>query len=113
MSDEFDQLLNDPRFPDRPTHPDFWALSEVILSLDGLIAETPDDKLEEAFTERYNSYLDLDSVTYMAEQRVARAVQHLGLEINENTLPLLSTMAALYVEATLVGRASGTKKESK
>lgn len=32
---EFIGPLNDPRFPDRPQHPDFWRIADALTALDG------------------------------------------------------------------------------
>src|SRR4051812_38164089 len=87
MSD--DDLLRDPNHPDRPQHPDFWRLSEIILELDGKFSEEG----MENFDDFVNGEVDLDSIMYMAMQRALRLRgRNLG------------SISAIYVEAFLVGR---------
>jgi hypothetical protein len=66
--------LHDPRFPDRPSHPDFWRLVSVVNQIDG--AATEGGKSVE---EIYADIADLPSVLYMAEQR--------GLRIGVDRVP--------------------------
>lgn len=58
-------FLNDPRFPDRPNHPDFWRMVDGVLRLDG-------ESDEHTFTEIVSPIVDVDSVLYLATQRVLR-----------------------------------------
>jgi len=59
----------DPRFPDRPDHPDFWKLSEIINHFDDL-ADKGMDLMDVAILKG----LDLKSLVYMAKQRALRAL---------------------------------------
>lgn len=83
-------LLNDPKFPDRPQHPDFWKLAEVILEMDGIFDESGGDEYFEKFLK---TEIDPDSIIYMAMQR--------GMRLKD-VVP--TSLAALYIEAFLVGR---------
>jgi len=56
-------------FPGRPDHPDFWKLSEVVLSLDAPADEVGASALLDACTK---VPIDLDTVMYMATQRASR-----------------------------------------
>lgn len=57
--------LNDPRFPDRPTHDDFWRISEAVLHNDGAATEGNLD-----VTDIYaDGIADLQSALYMARAR--------------------------------------------
>lgn len=61
--------------PPRPEHPDFWRLSEVVLSNDAPMEEAGanvKDK-EAAWEEQVRKYIDEHSLTYMAVQRAFRA----------------------------------------
>lgn len=81
--------LQDPSFPGRPTHPDFWKLSEIILQMDGKFAEdAPTD-----FEEFIDKEIDPTSIIYMAIQRADRLQ---GRNVG--------SIAALYMEAFIVGR---------
>lgn len=76
---------NDPNeffgaMPQRPDHPDFWKLSNVLMRLDrALDPSNPDQEaLERAYEERLAEIgVDQKSVAYMATQRAFRA---LGIE---------------------------------
>lgn len=84
--------LTDPKYPDRPQHPDFWHLSEIVLEMDGKFQEEGDKTdIEEYVAEE----IDLDSLMYMGLQRALR-IQ--GMETG------MHAMATLYIEAFLVGR---------
>lgn len=59
--------LRDKRFPDRPQHPDFWKLVEVVNHLDGEAGEggrSADDIIRDD--------IDEASLVYMAQQRAMR-----------------------------------------
>lgn len=78
-----------PNHPGRPDHPDFWKLSEIILEMDGKFSEGEGEDFEAFIREQ----IDVDSVTYMALQRALR-LQGRGLD----------SIAAIYLEAFIVGR---------
>jgi len=52
----------------RPDHPDFWTLSNVVIQIDAMAEQ------HQGFTEIVGRMIDIDSVTYMAEQRAIRAM---------------------------------------
>lgn len=85
--------LNDPRFPERPTHPDFWRMSEVILQHDGEATEG-DQSMEEIVKDT----VDLQSLTYFAMQRAGTSCQKMGLP--EALAPAL---ASVWMDAFLAG----------
>jgi len=58
----------DPNFPDRPTHPDFDKLSKVIIGLDTLADQG------QGFDEIMVDAVDPESLIYMMDQRIRRAV---------------------------------------
>lgn len=68
-----DSPLNDPRFPHRPQHPDFWRLSEIVLRHDAVSQD------ELAMILLLGEHLDNESLEYMALQRGLVAAQRLGL----------------------------------
>lgn len=49
----------------RPDHPDFWSLSQIVMSLDGLVADGPSPV--SVFGELFG--IDLDSLLYVAANR--------------------------------------------
>lgn len=105
--DSFTDPFNDPRFPDRPNHADFWSLSEIVLWLDGQAeARAGQDPFEYPITD---VGIDRASLEYMAEQRAARFVTVLQTG-NKPVLGsrivtgfLVRFIAGLYQEAFIVG----------
>lgn len=85
--------LNDPRFPDRPQHPDYWRIAEVALQQDGK-AEEGGQSVEQIV----QGLVDPKSVTYAATQRARIMIQKTGLP--ETLEPLL---AAVWMDAFTVG----------
>lgn len=87
--------MTDRAFPNRPDHPDFWRLSEVVLQLDGAIDEAED---KEAVWERVVSdIVDIPSLEYMAEQRALRAVGSAA------PVALITKLTALYLDGFCAG----------
>lgn len=76
--------MND--FPNRPTHPDYWLMAEVVQDLDA----AAEDGMS---ADRIVGDLDMASVAYMASQRVLRA---------QNLLKG-SAMAPLWFDAFVIG----------
>jgi hypothetical protein len=68
MSDPLDR----DQFPNRPEHPDFWRLVDVINYLDGETSEG--GRPLEAITDEY---VDTESMVYLAKQRALRAITQL------------------------------------
>jgi hypothetical protein len=60
----------DPRFPDRPNHPDFWLLSEIAIEHDNLARELDLAGL-------FDGVCDLKSLEYLCWQRSAMVVRKL------------------------------------
>lgn len=89
--------LNDPRFPDRPQHPDFWKLSEIALRLDGK-ANEGGQTMPEIVTEL--SVVDLASLEYLALNRAGTALLAIGMPL-ENVLQ--SMLAAAMVDGFTIG----------
>jgi hypothetical protein len=85
--------LNDPRFPERPTRPDFWRMSEIILQQDGDATEGG-QSVEEIVKET----VDMQSLAYFAMQRAGKQLQNAGLP--EALKPVL---AATWMDAFLAG----------
>ena len=85
--------LNDPRFPKRPNHPDFWRISEVVLQNDGQATEgdlSREDIVQDT--------VDLESLTYCAMQRAGMSCQKAGLP--EALAPVLGSV---WLDAFLAG----------
>lgn len=85
--------LNDGRFLDRPQHPDFWRISEILLANDG--DATEGRRSLEAIT---GSVVDLESLTYAAHQRAGIMCAALGLDPG-----LVGILATAWVDAFTAG----------
>lgn len=86
--------LRDPRFPDRPQHPDFWRISQVVLELDGNASEG-----NMSVSEIVADLVDEKSLIYMTEQRALWAKQNLpGL-----TLAYGPALGAIWATAFTAG----------
>lgn len=85
--------LNDPRFPKRPTHPDFWRISEVVLQNDGGA-----DEGKKPLEEIVKDTVDMESLTYFAMQRGGMACQRAGLP--EALTPVLGS---IWMDAFMAG----------
>ena len=86
--------MTDPRFPNRPNHPDFWRMSEIVIEMDRRTEAHP-DKFEEIVGE----IVDLDSLIYMATQRSLRAAT-LG---RATPTSIMVHGTALWIDAFTVG----------
>lgn len=67
--------LNDPRFPDRPQHPDYWRLAQTAQMLDGRAVEGG-----EPTSVTVGDFVDMESLQYTCEQRVGLMLQGIGLD---------------------------------
>ena len=85
--------LNDPRVPNRPTHPDFWRISEVLLQNDGQATEGG-----QSMGEIVKETVDLKSLTYIAQQRGGMACQRMGLPES-----LSMVLASTWMDAFMAG----------
>lgn len=79
--------LHDPRFPDRPQHPDFWRLSEVCLQLDGAATEGGKE-----IPEITADLIDMESLDYLTRNRVGLLVQALGIPFSPEVIRALETV---------------------
>jgi hypothetical protein len=89
-----------PDFPLRPEHPDFWAMSEIVLDFDHKAAADPEGAFEQVMSE---AGIDMGSVIYMGMQRAMRV---LGVDTQAKIIEqheLLMKMTTLYAEALVVG----------
>jgi len=91
-ANEFRDPINDQLFPNRPDHPDFWAMVDATNYLDGQASEgevSPPDIVKE--------YVDVESLLYIVNQRVLR-----GAQVRPDILldtDLRAMCMALYVDA--------------
>lgn len=93
----------DPDFPDRPQHPDFMAMSEVVRNNDTMLEGEGFN-----FEQFVNAQIDLDSLMYMARGRVWLAARE------RNELPStgveLAEQMSLWLDAFLVGLQLGKER---
>lgn len=87
--------LNDPRFPDRPTHPDFWRISEILLANDGDATEG-----RRSIPEIVTAVVDVESLTYAAKQRARIACEALGLPTSDGWV---AKLASVWIDAFTAG----------
>lgn len=85
--------LKDDRFPDRPQHPDFWRISEVVLQHDGDAVEAG-----RSMEEIVKDTVDLESLTYFAMQRAGTYCQAMGLPKDFETL-----VGSVWMDAFMAG----------
>lgn len=64
-------MAKDPLYPDRPDHPDFWALSRAVIALDEAAEERNSDS---AWIEVLAKYVNPESLFYVIDQRWLRLV---------------------------------------
>lgn len=83
----------DPRFPDRPDHPDFWRLSKAVIANDD--AADQGVPIEKIMTDLG---IDPKSVQYMAEQRMLRALGHNFVSPQAKVL-----LMGLWIDAFVAG----------
>ena len=106
MADEEGFKLGDlwPGGPsNRPDHPDFWRLVEIVQEYDIRMDDATPENKEAVFKAAFDGVVDLDSLGYMAMQRAMRVV---GVRSNEEVRKqagLLAAMATLYFDAFLMG----------
>lgn len=96
--------FNDPRFPKRPNHDDFWRMSDVILQLDGRMEEAKNDQdRERIFMEVVAEHCDSDSLFYMASQRAFRVLgADTAAKVAAN-LEALAMLTTVYCESFIAG----------
>lgn len=81
----------------RPVHPDFWALSAIIIALDAVsqtMSPTSDDN-------PISRAVDEETLIYVSEQRVARALEQFARGRIGNNLERVLQM--IYIDAFVTG----------
>lgn len=91
-------MRNDPRFPNRPDHPDFWRLSEIVMGMDAWLDVAKPENRQDVFQKIVTDVIDIRSVTYMADQRALRAMMFLGVPREYQ-----AATAAMWLEAFIMG----------
>lgn len=90
-------------FPSRPSHPDFWSLSEIVLSLDGAMSERGDADPEDVLVQMASEVGDPNSISYLATQRAMRV--H-GVQTRSDLVAKADdvvTTSLVYIEAIIIG----------
>lgn len=91
-------------FPNRPDHPDFWKLSDMVLKYDGRFEAAADhDEKERIWKEAVSAHIDSDALIYMGFQRAIRA---LGVDTPGEVAKHFSELAkltTLYAEGFVFG----------
>lgn len=83
-------------FPDRPDHPDFWRLSQVVIDHDKRADDNPNpETITEVLAE---NGIDFASLMYMARQRALRVTGR-----RDNATPTETMLIVLYLDAFLTG----------
>lgn len=84
----------DPRFPDRPDTPDFWALSAAVRTVDAMAdAGEPVEKI-------ISPYADFEAVVYVVQHRSRRL---LGLVPDARQQEPLLTLMAGWLDGFAAG----------
>lgn len=87
-------------FPNRPKHPDFQRLSEIVIELDA--TPRPDFELYLA------GFIDPESIRYMAHGRSLLVLRNMG---EEPTITKLAAFGATYLDAFLAGYEFAVRKQ--
>lgn len=94
----------DPRFPNRPTHPDFALLSEEVCANDNL-SELGGEMFEAVVT----NFVDLDSLAYMVTQRAGLYLRLRGME---PTAEAVATIASAMIDGFVLGAGFERRKQA-
>lgn len=83
-------FFNDPDYPNRPQHPDYWRLVNVVNYFDGEAVEGAKD-LDDVL----DGIVDAESLTYMAQGRALRLTQATGIPAGP--------LAGIWIDAFAAG----------
>lgn len=98
MSDFFGDMLRGPA--DRPDHPDFWKLSDIVLRHDGPTTD-PTTKHLFSMQERIAQEIDVETLTYMIRNRAGTYLQLMGLD--DRNPVMVALVSSAWLDAFLVG----------
>jgi len=92
----------------RPDHPDFWRISEIIIDCD-------DAAEKEGLDAALDGHVDKESLAYMANQRAYRALNIQTQQDLEDpaTKHSIGIIAAIWMDAFVVGAKFESKKEKR
>jgi hypothetical protein len=91
--------------PERPAHPDFWRISEVVLSNDAPMEEARDnEEKNRAWMARTTDVVDVESVTYMAGQRANMVADQAGAGLSaRQRFSMVTALATVWIDAFVAG----------
>lgn len=101
MSDP-DEFFNDPSLPQRPDHPDYWRMAEILQQMDANVTEAIGGD-PTAYDDEVKKTVDYETISYVAIQRGMRI---LGIKTRGELMthaPEVMRFAAIYIEAFIVG----------
>lgn len=79
-------------FPGRPDHPDFWAMAQILMSMDASVVLNTGGTAIPALAK-----IDLDVLVYIAKQRALRMMMQPGR--SDNT----AALGAMYMDGFTAG----------
>lgn len=103
MTENYDEELmeprEDPNFPDRPQHPDFWKMAAVIKQ---------NDRISDLGTEHRSGLaatiqVDVESLGYMAKNRAMRAQELLSHRDDGVPIPERDRLIMMWIDAFTAG----------
>lgn len=101
MSDEVNAMdVVFGKNPRRPNHPDLWRISEVLLHNDGAVDGAAPDEKRTVWVGITEDLVDMESLLFMADQRVLRAF---GPMRSMDEIPLRTRLAGLVIDAFVAG----------
>ena len=87
--------LRDPRYPNRPQHPDYWRMSEIVMQHDAQSVEDGKSVPEIA-------QVDEASLLYMASNRIGFTLNATGLGAQARGME--PVLLAIYLDAFALGK---------
>jgi hypothetical protein len=101
--------------PERPDHPDFWKISEILLEMDAEIntSRMTQDECEVEFVKRLQRIgVDQASLSYAAAQRTLRAIHSLPATFPQQARIVLATlMGGIWVDGFTAGAAYAERRQ--
>lgn len=99
--------MTDPRFPNRPDHPDYWQLSEVLVTHDAEM-DTGGN-----FDDAVGRYIDLPSLAYAANNQAQMGMQRIGAagKVVWDSRTVRMLMASTFISSFLAGMKYQIRKE--
>lgn len=84
-------------FPNRPDHPDFWLLAEIVQDFDS----AADDGTQ--FDRLVKPIVDVESLTYVAEQRVLRMQMAINPLIAQSPAAQSAKIGGAWIDGFVAG----------